>query len=75
MDQEKHKNWTNFNLEPNDYWIYYVNIDLGHQFGIFVTELQTFLLVKRPSAVMSKEECLPFAGYRKPLSGEVTQDS
>ena len=60
-------------MEPNDYQIYYVNIDLRHQFGIFVTELQTFLLVKHPSAVMSEEECLPFAGYRKPLLGKVTQ--
>ena len=73
IDEEKHKNWTNFNLESNDYRIYYVNIDLRHQFGIFVTGLQTFLLVKHPSAVMSEEECLPFAGYRKPLLGKVTQ--
>ena len=26
------------------WWIYYVNIDLCHQYGIFVTESQTFLL-------------------------------
>ena len=35
-------------LEPHDYRIYYVNIDLRHQYGISVTELQTFLLAKRP---------------------------
>ena len=38
------KNWTNLYLEPHDYRIYYVNIDLRHQYGISVAELQTFLL-------------------------------
>ena len=28
--------------------IYYVNIDLRHQYGISVAESQTFLLAKRP---------------------------
>ena len=41
----------------------YVNIDLRHQYGISVAESQTFLLVKRPSAAMSEEKRLPFAGY------------
>ena len=50
-------------LEPHDYRIYYVNIDLLHQYGISVAESQTFLLVKRPSAAMSEEKRLPFAGY------------
>ena len=35
-------------LEPHDYRIYYVNIDLRHQYGISVAELQTFLLAIRP---------------------------
>ena len=41
-------NWTNLHLEPHDYRIYYVNIDLRHQYGISVAELQTFLLAKHP---------------------------
>ena len=41
----------------------YVNIDLHHQYGISVTESQTFLLAKRPSAAMSQEKRLSFAGY------------
>ena len=36
---------------------------LRHQYGIPVTESQTFLLVKRPSEVISKEKLLPFKGY------------
>ena len=35
-------------LEPHDYRIYYVNIDLRHQYGISVGESQTFLRAKRP---------------------------
>ena len=35
-------------LEPHDYRIYYVNIDLRHQYGISVTESKTFLRAKRP---------------------------
>ena len=33
---------------PHDYWIYYVNIGLCHQYGISATESQMFLLAKRP---------------------------
>ena len=40
-------NQTNLHLEPHIYPIYYVNIDLRHQYGISVAESQTFLLVKR----------------------------
>ena len=36
-------------LEPHDYRIYDVNIDLRHQYGISVAESQTFLRAKRPS--------------------------
>ena len=35
-------------MEPHDYRIHYVNIDLRHQYGISVAESQTFLLAKRP---------------------------
>ena len=37
-------------------------IDLRHQYGISVAESQTFLPAKRPSAAMSEEKLLPFAG-------------
>ena len=50
-------------LKPHDYRIYYVNIDLRHQYGISVAESQTFLLAKRPSVAMSEQKRLPFAGY------------
>ena len=36
---------------------------MRHQYGISVAESQTFLLAKRPSAAMSEEKLLPFAGY------------
>ena len=39
---------TNLYLEPHDYRIYYVNIDLRHQYGISAAESQTFLHAKRP---------------------------
>ena len=39
---------TNLYLELHDYRIYYVNIDLRHQYAIFATQSQTFLLAKRP---------------------------
>ena len=35
-------------MEPHDYRIYYANIDLRHQYGISVTESETFLRAKRP---------------------------
>ena len=38
-------------------------IDLHHQYGISVVESQMFLLAKGPSAAMSDEKRLPFAGY------------
>ena len=52
-------------MEPHDYRVYYVNIDLLDQYGISVVEYQTFLLAKRPSVTMSEEKRLPFAGYYK----------
>ena len=48
INQEKHK-IKQEHLEPHDYRIYFVNIDLHHQcVELSVTEAQTFLLVKRP---------------------------
>ena len=35
-------------LEPHDYRIHYVNIDLHLQYGISVTQSQTLLLLKSP---------------------------
>ena len=61
----------NVNIEQICIWnyrIYYVNIDLRHQYGISVAESQTLLLAKRPSAAMSEEKRLPSAGYRIPKS-------
>ena len=55
-----------FVFGTHDYRIYYVNIDLRHQYGISVSESQTFLLAKRPSEAMSEEKRLPFAGYPPP---------
>ena len=52
-----------FAFGTHDYRIYYVNIDLRHQYGISVAESQTFLLARRPSAAISKEKRLPLAGY------------
>ena len=57
------KNSANLHLEPHHYRIYDVNIDLRHQYGISVSESQTFLVVNHPSAAMSEEKRLPFAGY------------
>ena len=45
---EDTQNQTNLYLELHDYQIYYVNIDLRHQYGISVAESQTFLRARRP---------------------------
>ena len=45
-------------LEPHDYQIYNVNIDLHHQYGISVIELQTILLAKRPQVLRSEKKQL-----------------
>ena len=39
---------NNLDVEPHDYRIYCVNINLRHQYGISVAESQTFLRAKRP---------------------------
>ena len=43
------QNWTNLYLEPHDCRIYYVNINLRYQYGIFAAESQTLLLAKHPN--------------------------
>ena len=35
------------NVEPHNYRIYYANIDLRHQYGIFAAETQTFPCQRR----------------------------
>ena len=64
-----------FAFGTHDYRIYYVNIDLRHQYGISVVESQTFLLAKRPSASMSEKKRLPFAGYHRKDNGETDKSS
>ena len=39
---------NNLDVEPHDYRIYCVNINLRHQYGISVAESQTFLRAKLP---------------------------
>ena len=51
---EDTQNWTNLYLKPYDCRIYYVNINLRHQYGIFVAESQTFLRAKRPQRRRAK---------------------
>ena len=48
IDQEKQKSNKFTFGTPRLYQIYYVNIDLRHQYGIKVAESQTFLRAKRP---------------------------
>ena len=51
-------------LEPHDYRIYYVNIDLRHQYGPSAAELQTFLCGKRPQRrIEERGETAVFPGY------------
>ena len=48
-------------LEPHDYRIYYVNIDLRHQYGISVAESRTFSSRNVPSGE-ERGETAVFAG-------------
>ena len=57
---EDSQNWTNLYLEPHDYRIYFVNIDLRHQYGISVAESLTSLRAKRPQWRRARRNgCLP----------------
>ena len=42
------QNWTDLYLKPHDCWIYHVNINFHHQYGISAAESQTSLCAKRP---------------------------
>ena len=53
---EDTQNWTNLYLEPHDYRIYYVNIDLHHQYGIAAAESQMFLRAKRPHLRLTRRK-------------------
>ena len=53
-------------MEPHDYWIYYVNINLRQQSGISVTETQTFLPAKRPKRRGARRNCC-FRRLARPL--------
>ena len=57
-----------FAFGTHDYQIYYVDIDLRHQYGISVTESQTFLRVKRPQRRRGGKTAI-FAGYFDRFSG------
>ena len=50
-------------LEPHDYRIYFLNIDLRHQHGISVVESQTFHLTKHVPCSEERGETDVFAGY------------
>ena len=62
IDQEKRKIEQICIWNPMTTGFIYVNIDLRHQYGISVAKSQTFLLAKCPSAAMSEEKRLSFAG-------------
>ena len=53
---EDTKNCTNLYLESHDYPIYYVNIDLRHQYGMSVAESQTILRAKRAQRPRAMEK-------------------
>ena len=54
------ENRTNLHLDPYDYFIYYVNVDLRHQYGISVTEAQASLMAKRPwRREAMRDGCIP----------------
>ena len=58
---------NNLHLEPHDYRIYHVNINLLHQYGIYVAKSQTFRSSSRN--VPSGEErggTTVFVGYYGP---------
>ena len=45
-------NWTNLDVEPHDYQIYYVNNDLHHQYGIcrWVTDISLYEMSQQQRA-------------------------
>ena len=72
------KNWTNLHLEPKDYRIYNVNIHLYNQYGIFVSESQSFLLTKCPEVATwnlseSTATCKWLPSLHKPVSANISR--
>ena len=70
FDQKTRKLWTNLYLEPRNYRIYYVNIDLRLQCGISPPESQTFLRAKRPHFYANNRDILFWKNDRSFDRGE-----
>ena len=61
------------NVKAHNYRIYYISIDLRHQYGIFAAETQTYLRAKRPHASGEERgETAALAGYTNCISAAVT---
>ena len=69
---EDTQNWTKLYLEPHDYRIFYVNIDLRHQYGMSAAELQTFLHAKCPQLRRAKRNGC-FRGLLSRVESLITQ--
>ena len=55
-------NWTNLLLEPHNYQIYYVNVDIRHQYGISLADSQAFGSSRNVPSSKEGEETAVFAG-------------
>ena len=62
VDQEKHKIKQILHLEPHNWHMYYVNIDLHQQYGISVTDSQRFFWRNVPGSEELGEMAV-FAGW------------
>ena len=62
IDQEKHKSKQILHLEPHNWQMYYVNIDLHQQYGISVTDSQRFFWRNVPGSEELGEMAV-FAGW------------
>ena len=56
------QNWSILHLEPHDFRIYYVNIDLRQLYGISVADSQTFLASRNVPSGEERGETDVFAG-------------
>ena len=65
---EDTKKWTNLYLIPHDYQVYYVNIDLRHQYGISAAESQT----KTSTAAKSEEKRMFSQAFLSTVQGHPT---
>ena len=64
IDQKIRKIGQIYIWNPMTTGLYYVNIDLRHQYRISVAESQTFLSAKRPQRRKERGETDVFAGYQ-----------